>query len=98
LADGTEAAADLYAYVAGKLGITPAFDSVAPISPGVMLYPVMLQDSVLYVMASESTEDATIDVHDKLTGVRLTLVLPGQHAALALIGKQEKRVIAKYGF
>lgn len=58
----------------------------------------MLQDSVLYVTGSESTENAEIDIRDKTTGVRLTFQLAGQHAALALIGKQEKRVIARYGF
>lgn len=63
-----------------------------------MLYPIVLQDSVLYVMASESAEDTEIDVRDKTTGVRLNFTLAGQHAALALIGKKEKRVIAKHGF
>lgn len=98
LAEGTEAAAGLYAYVASKLGISPAFDSLAPISPGVILYPIVLQDSVLYVMASESAEDTKIDVRDKTTGVHLSFALAGQHAALALIGKQQKRVIVRYGF
>jgi hypothetical protein len=31
-------------------------------------------------------------------GARLTLTLKSQHAALALIDKQSKSVIAKYGF
>ncbi len=58
----------------------------------------MLGDSVLYVIASESADDAGIDLRDKLTGVGLSLQLPAGHAALALIGKQQKSLIAKYGF
>ena len=58
----------------------------------------MLEKSVLYVMTSEDADDTKVDLRDTLTGVRLTFELPAQHAALALIGKQEKTVIAKYGF
>ncbi len=57
-----------------------------------------LQDSVLYILESENAEDAAIDLRDAVTGARLTLKLPSQHAAIALIGKHEKAVIAKYGF
>jgi len=55
-----------------------------------------LQDSVLYILESENVEDTPVDLSDVLTGARLTLKLPGQHAALALIAQQEKSVIAKY--
>jgi hypothetical protein len=70
----------------------------APISPGVLVYPVVLEDSVLYVMESDSADDTNIDLQDKLTGTRVTLRLPAQHAALALVGKQAKAVVAKYGY
>jgi hypothetical protein len=98
LAEGVRGAADLYAYVCSSLGIAPAFDGPSATSPGLLVYPVELQDSVLYVMTSESADDTNIQIRDKLTGIRLTLRLAGQHAALALIGKKEKSVIAKYGF
>ena len=98
LAEGTTAAADLYMHIAGRAGITPMFELASPVSPGVLIFPTVLQDSVLYVMASESAEDTRIDLRDRLTGVRLMLQLPAQHAALVLIGKQEKAVVAKYGF
>ena len=49
-------------------------------------------------MVSDAAEDAKIDLRDKLTGARLSLLLPGQHAAIAVIGKREKSVVAKYGF
>jgi len=50
------------------------------------------------MMASEDANTTSIDLRDNLTGARLTLELPAEHAALALIGKREKTVIAKYGF
>jgi hypothetical protein len=58
----------------------------------------VLADSVLYTIISDGSGSEDIDLTDKLTGIRLTLTLPAEHAALALIGKKEKAVIAKYGF
>jgi hypothetical protein len=58
----------------------------------------VLDDSVLYVMVSDAAEDGKIDLRDELTGARLSLLLPAQHAAIAVIGKREKAVVAKYGF
>jgi hypothetical protein len=64
----------------------------------VLVFPIVLEDSVLYIMASESAGESKIDLRDKLTGVRLSLQLAGQHAAIALISKQNKTVVARYGF
>ena len=98
LAEGTAAAAALYAHVASKLGISTDYDLASAVPAGVLIYPVVLEDSVLYVMESDSADEAKIDLRDKLTGAHLALRLPAQHAALALIGKQTKSVVAKYGF
>jgi len=98
LAQGDQASADIYSYVAGRVGIQPQFELAIPLSPGVMAYPIMLEDCVLYVFVSDNAENASIDLHDKATDVRINLNLPAEHAALALIGKKEKTVIAKYGF
>jgi hypothetical protein len=100
LAEGTQPAADLYGYVAGKIGIEPQFElqTKTPLSPGILIYPAALDDAVLYVMVSDAAEEATIDLRDKLTGTQLSLRLPAQHAALAVIGKREKAVVARYGF
>jgi hypothetical protein len=98
LAEGTDAAAALYSYVASRVGIAPMFDLQPPSSPGVLVFPIVLEDSVLYIMASESADDSKMDLRDKLTGVRLSLQLDGQHAAIALISKKSKTVVARYGF
>jgi hypothetical protein len=98
LAEGSQASADLYAYVCAQLDMKPIFELRSTLPPGVLVYPVVLEDSILYVMTSENADDTKIDLEDKFTGVRMTLPLPAQHAALALIGKQKKTILAKYGF
>ncbi|HTD23078.1 MAG TPA: hypothetical protein VK738_10515 [Terriglobales bacterium] len=98
LSEGSQAAADLYTYVSARLGIRPMFELQSALPSGVLVYPVALEDSILYVMTSENADDTKLDLRDNLTGVRLTFQLPAQHAALALIGKHEKAILAKYGF
>jgi hypothetical protein len=98
LAEGTQGAAAVYAYVAGRLGLTPLFELQAPLPAGVLVYPTVLEDSVLYVMVSESAEDATVDLRDRATGARLMIPLPRQRAAMALIGIKERSVLVQSGF
>ena len=98
LSDGDFAIPRLYP----TFGLQPKFGSARlgtmSLPAGVMAYPIALNDSTLYVFVSDCEEDSKIDIGDQATGVPLTFVLPAQHAALALIGNQEKAVIAKYGF
>lgn len=98
LAQGTEAATQLYTYVAARIGLKPAFDLQTRLSTGVLVYPTVLQDSVLYVMTADTADDTQVDLRDSLTGARLTLSLKGQHGAIAVVSKQTKTVVAKYGF
>jgi hypothetical protein len=97
LAQSDGAVAPTYAGVADAVGVEPKFQLESRF-PGVMIYPMTFDDSVLYIMVSDAAEDSKIDLTDKATGVKVELTLPGEHAALALIGRKEKTVIAKYGF
>jgi len=98
LAEGLEATASVYNYVLAALKIKPAFELQSALPSGVLISATELQNSVLYIMESENVEETAVDLKDGVTGARLTLKLSAQHAALALIGKKEKAVIAKYGF
>jgi len=98
LAEGRDSATAVYAYVLATLKIKPAFELQSPPAPGVLIYSTEFQDSVLYILESENVKDTPIDLRDGFIGARLTLTLPAQHAALALIDKQGKNVIARYGF
>jgi hypothetical protein len=98
LAESLQSTSDLYAYVASRLNIAPMFSVQSQLPSGVLVFPTMLADSVLYVLVSDSANDAAISLRDQPTGVPVVLSLPSQHAAIVLIGKKEKKVIAKYGF
>jgi len=93
-----DAAAEVYRAVFVQLGLEPGFDLRSQLSPGVLIYPTQLQDAVLYVMVSDSADDADIDLRDRITGATLKLHLPSGRAALALIRKSDGAVLAKYGF
>lgn len=98
LADGIEPAAELYSYVLEQIGIGALFELKSKLSPGVLVYPTILRDSILYIIVSESATDADIDLVDRLTGARLAFTLSSQHAALVLIRKSNGAIVAKYGF
>jgi hypothetical protein len=98
LAEDLESAADLYGFVAGRLNIAPSFTSLVPIPAGVLIFPTVLSDSILYVIVSDGDQDAVINVRDRATDAPLKFRLPPQHAAVAVIGKKERRVVTKYGF
>ena len=98
LSEDARSTSDLYAYIANRLNITPMFTQQSPLPPGVLVFPTMLADSVLYVMVSDSANDTTINLRDQATGLALAFTLPAEHAAIAVIGKKEKKLVAKYGF
>jgi hypothetical protein len=98
LAADSHSTADLYAYITTRLNITPAFTQQSPLPPGVLVFPTVLSDSVLYIFTSDSANATNINLRDQATGVPLAFTLPAEHAAIAVIGKKEKKVVAKYGF
>ena len=98
LAEGTEPAAEAYRYVAQRVGLSAQFELQSPLPSGVLVYPTVLDDAVLYVFTSESAAPAQIAVRDKLTGVQISFVLAPERAAIALVSKERRTVIAKYGF
>ena len=98
LAENAQATSELYTSVAARLNISPMFSMQSPLPPGVLVFPTVLADSVLYVFVSDSAHDAAINLRDQATGVPLAFSLPAEHAAIAVIGKKEKKIVAKYGF
>ncbi len=98
LSEDPQSASELYAYVAARLNFIPMFSQQSPIPPGVLVFPTVLADSVLYVFVSDSATDAPINLRDQITGAPLKFFLPAEHAAIAVVGKKEKGIVAKYGF
>jgi hypothetical protein len=98
LAENPDAAARLYSYVLKQTNITPAFDNVSSLPPGVLVYPTVLRNAVLYVFESEDAADTKIDLRDKLTGTKLRFTLGSRRAALVLLNRTDGSVIASYGY
>jgi hypothetical protein len=98
LAEEMQPASDLYSFVASRANIVPRFTTQAPVPTGVLVFPTELADSILYVLISDCDQDAAIKVRDEETGAILAFGLQAQHAAIALIGKKERRVLTKFGF
>jgi len=98
LSEDLDSTSDLYAYIAARVDLTPMFTAQAPVPAGVLVFPTELADAVLYVFVSDSADDATINMRDRETGVPISFTLPSQHAAIAVIGKKGKKILAKYGF
>jgi hypothetical protein len=97
-AEGGEPAARVYQQVLGRLGLASPFDSKSPLPPGVLAYPTVLGDAVLYVLVSERADDVDVDLTDRLTGGRVALRLRAERAALALLRRSDGARIAAYGF
>jgi hypothetical protein len=98
LSEDLQSTSDLYSYVARRLNVTPIFSAQVALPSGILIFPTVLANSVLYVMVSDSANDAVINIRDLQTGVPITLSLSSQHAAIAVISKKEKKIVAKYGF
>jgi len=92
LSENPEAAAFIYG---GALQLAaPRIE----VRPDTLVCPIELRDAVLYIFESEFAEDQDINIHDEATGVETRFRLPAQRAALALIDKHTKQIVAKYGF
>jgi hypothetical protein len=98
LAEDPQSAAAVYTFVTNRLNLAPPFKLQSPLPSGVLAFPTLLADSVLYVFVSDAATDSEINLRDQTTGVSLAFTLPREHAAIAVIGKKEKKVVAKYGF
>jgi hypothetical protein len=97
LAEGLDAAAALYAWALRRAGIESPLEGKLP-SPGVLIRPAFMQDSILYLFVSESARDEDIAIKDKMTGADIRFRLQAQRATLVLLDKRTAKVIVQYAF
>ena len=97
LSEGYAASAALYRYALRVAGVAPAFKELTPLSPGVLAFPTVLKDAVLYSFSNESLDAQLVDLHDALTGAHLHFTLGGQRGAMLLLSKHGGKVLATYG-
>jgi len=105
LAENFSDTTDIYRWITDNSGVKPfrfyppeptprsLFDRHAE-----LIYPVKLEGAVLYIFESEWGQDTKIHIHDEDSGADVEFKLPSQRAALALIDKKTKQIVAKYGF
>lgn len=83
-AEGYRPAAKLYSYAMRQAGVKPAFEQMSPLSPGVLAFPTVLDQAVLYSFSNESLDMQKIDLKDAVSGGRIRFNLPAQRGAMLL--------------
>jgi len=96
-AEGYKAAAALYTYAMQTAGVSPAFRQIHPLSPGVLAFPTVLPDAVLYSFSSESLDGSDVDIEDSITKAHLHFHLGAQRGAVVLLNRPDGKVLASYG-
>jgi hypothetical protein len=96
LAEGSRLASEAYEKILPRITFMVPFATPVYV-PAVLIYPVELQEAILYIIESESDRDLDIDLLDQTTRADFKLHLSAQRAALALIDKKSKQIVAKYG-
>ena len=98
LAQESEAAASVYREVVERAGIPWSFTGHFLAGLNVLANASDLQNAMLYVFENESASDVVVNLKDAATAVELSFTLRANRAALAVIDKQKKEIVAKYGF
>lgn len=97
LSDAIEPTAALYRFAMHVAGVRAAYREIHALSPGVLAYPTVLKDAILYSFSSESLDDEVVDIEDSMTGARLHFTLQGRRGAVVLLQRRGGKVIASYG-
>lgn len=95
LAESSESAAKVYRHVLSRIGIASEFDA-AHLASGVLVRTEIMNHAVLYLFASESSQDEQIHLRDKLTGTNLKFTLPALRTRLLLLDRATGSVLASY--
>ena len=93
LAEEVEPTAACYAAAMKAAGLRPAIASGA--GSGVLIHPARYSDAVLYTLLSEKPGDDRVAFTDNAAGVSLNVGLRGGRAALVLVNRATRRVIAE---
>jgi hypothetical protein len=92
MAEGHQPSAALYDYALREAGIKPAFSGT--LSSGVLAFPTVLDDAVLYSFSNETLDDQSVDIRDAVSGARLKFTIGAQRGGLVLVSRKDRKVIA----
>jgi hypothetical protein len=93
LAEGLQAAAELYAWALRQAEVEKPYTGQTP--PGVLVRPLVLADSVLYLIVSESANVEKIAVRDKISGGEITASLAPGRVGLVLLSRTDGHILAR---
>jgi hypothetical protein len=88
-------AGDLYAWALNQAGVEKPFAGHTP--AGVLVRRLILADSVMYLIVSESADIEKIAVRDKLSGGEINLSVAPGRAALVLFSRKDGNLLARFG-
>jgi hypothetical protein len=96
LAEQTGPTVALYRYALAQAGVEPAFE-LGLDEPGVLTYPAVYRDAVLYALVSELGTATTVTLRHLETGSLLEASLQPGRAALALLDRSDGKLVRRYG-
>ncbi len=94
-AEGMRATGQLYAWALAQAGVQSPYEGKVP--EAVLVRPVVLAQSVLYLIVSESANEEEIALRDHLTGAEIKTKLAPGRAQLWLISKSGGQILARFG-
>jgi hypothetical protein len=94
LAVQEEPTAALYRYALDHASVQPVF-SLEPDDPGVLVYPAVHRDAVLYALVSELAHPQAVKLRDRVSGSSVEATLPAGGASLLLFGR-DGQLLGKY--
>jgi len=94
LAEEVDPTAAVYRAAMKAAGLEPAVTSSA--GSGVLVNPARYRDAVLYTLLSEGPGDDRVVFTDSAAGVSLNVALRGGGAALVLVNRANRQVLADY--
>jgi hypothetical protein len=89
------AVGDVYSYALKTAGIAPLYSTTVT-DPGILICPTRYPDATLYVLTSESTQNA-VSFEDLRSGKQFAGTLPQNGAALLLVAADGK-LLASYNW
>ena len=97
LAEGYEPSAALYDYAMHVAGVVRAFRQIQPLSPGVLAFPTVLKNAVLYSFSSEALDNSDVDIEDSITKAHIHFNLRAQRGAILLLQRPDGKLLGSYG-
>jgi hypothetical protein len=95
MAEGLEAAAQVYTHALRRAGVEPPFTGAFP-SPGVLIHAQQMEASSLYLIVSESAQKETIAIRDTASGARIEMQIEPGRARLLLIDRKTGARLAEH--